>query len=54
MRDAASIEYLLFNLEPERLWPGNSGVPALSYEQGVEAALLWVLEETDEDPLEDP
>ena len=30
-----------------------SKVPGMTYEQGVRAALDWVMDEVDEDPLED-
>ncbi len=32
---------------------GNSKYPAMSYEDGVEAALNWVLGNADEPPMED-
>lgn len=32
---------------------GSSKWPAMTYEQGVEAALLWVTGQHDENPMED-
>lgn len=32
---------------------GRSRYPAMSYEEGVEAALAWVIGDTDENPMED-
>ena len=32
---------------------GASKFPGMSYEEGVSAALRWVLDEIEEDPLED-
>jgi hypothetical protein len=31
---------------------GRSGVPGMTYEEGVEAALRWVLGDSDDDPME--
>ena len=32
---------------------GDSKFHGMSYEEGVQAALLWVIRDTDENPLED-
>jgi hypothetical protein len=31
---------------------GRSGVPGMTYEEGVEAALRWALGDSDDDPME--
>lgn len=41
------------NRASDQVMEGGSKYPAMTYEEGVVAALLWVLGEGDEKPMED-
>ncbi len=52
MRDQNEIDEQM-NRTIESIDEGGSRWPGMSYEQGVEAALRWVCEETDDVPMEE-
>lgn len=43
----------LLNECVEREMEGNSKFPGMSYEKGIQAAIMWLTEEVEPQPLED-
>jgi hypothetical protein len=53
MRTEREIEKEVDKIDPEAAASGASKWPGMSFEQGVDAALRWVLGWSDEPPMED-
>ncbi len=53
MRTQEQVESLLNEVDTAAVVGPASRWPGMTYEQGVDAALRWVLEDTDVSPLED-
>ena len=53
MRTEREIHKVQDKIDPDASAGGQSRWPGMNYEQGVDAALRWVLGDTDEDPMED-
>lgn len=52
-RTAKEVEDALGDVDAEAGAGGPSKWPGMNYEQGVEAALLWVLGDREEKPMDD-
>lgn len=53
MRSEQECENVINNLDPNAVAGGQSKWPGMNYEQGVDMALRWVMEWSDDDPTED-
>lgn len=53
MRTRQEIETELGRVDADAAAGGRSKWPGMNYEQGVEAALLWALGDSDDKPMED-
>ncbi len=52
MRSDREIQKQL-SVADEQTMEGTTKVPGMTYEDGVSAALRWVIEDTDDEPMED-
>lgn len=53
LRDAREITQEFDRLDPEKVASGETASPGMTYEQGVEAALMWVLGNSNDKPLDE-